>query len=98
MPVPARAIINQTKYVAPIMSPFPPPKNIQNISSEPPVIAGKSSVILIWASWDDNSSPGGAVDKIFTTLSNQPDLASSNKVNFYRVEAEAAPDLCRKVR
>ena len=80
------------------MSPFPPPKNIQNITSEPPIIAGRSSVIYIWAAWDDNSSPGGVIDKIFTTLSNQPDLSSSSKVNFYRVEAEAAPELCQKVR
>ena len=79
------------------MSPFPPPKNIQNIRSEPPVIAGRSSVIFIWAAWDDNSSPGGVIDEIFTTLSNQPDLTSSSKVDFYRVEAEAAPELCQKV-
>ena len=81
------------------MSPFPPPGTIKNISDDGAVIPssspGRKSVLFFWASWHSDSSPGGEVDKVFAALSKQSSLSS--RIDFYRVEAEAAPGLCQKV-
>jgi len=56
-------------------------------SSPPPTT---KSVLFFWADWHDESSPNGSTDLLFRTL------ASSSTLPFYRVEAEAVPDLSNK--
>ena len=79
------------------MSPFPPPGTIKSISDGAviPSSPGRKSVLFFWASWHSDSSPGGDLDKVFATVSKQTSLSS--QIDFYRVEAEAAPGLCEKV-
>jgi len=53
-------------------------------SSPPP---STRSVLFFWASWHEESARNGSTDNLFRTL------ASSSNLPFYRVEAEALPDL-----
>lgn len=61
--------------------------SIRDLSSQPP---SAKSVLFFWASWHEQSSPNGETDLLFRTL------ASSSNLPFYRVEAEALPDLSTK--
>jgi len=56
-------------------------------SSPPPT---SKSVLFFWADWHEPSSPNGSTDLLFRTL------ASSSSLPFYRVEAEAVPDLSNR--
>jgi len=65
---------------------------VLDLSAIPSSENGKKSVILFWASWHDASSKGGQMDVVFRSL------ASMNKqhIEFFRVEAEAQPELSLK--
>ncbi len=60
-------------------------------SSFPP----KKWVLFFWAPWHDESKKGGTMDIVFTTLAST--TSPDQGVEFGRVEAEAVPDLSRKV-
>jgi hypothetical protein len=62
---------------------------------------GGSIILFFWADWHAPSSPGGAFHSAIQTLANSSSSSSSsntNNVTFYRVLAEGAPSLSRKVR
>ena len=65
---------------------------VTDLTSAPP--AGKKAVLFFWAGWHAESAPRGAIDRVFSTL----DASAGEGVDFYRVEAEAVPDLSLKVR
>jgi len=60
----------------------------------PPPPTGRCSVLLFWASWHAPSRPGGDVDGVFRTLASA--ASASGDIDFFRVEAEAVPDLSLK--
>lgn len=55
---------------------------------------GQKSILFFWADWHPSSSPGGSFDAVFNALAK--DAATDAK--FYRVEAEAALGVSKKVR
>ena len=59
-----------------------------------------SSILFFWADWHAPSSPGGSFHVAIQTLADSSSSRSSNNnnVTFYRVLAEGAPNLSRKVR
>jgi hypothetical protein len=62
---------------------------------------GGSIILFFWADWHVPSSPGGAFHVAIQTLANSSSSSSSsntNNVTFYRILAEGAPNLSRKVR
>jgi len=65
---------------------------VRDVTSLPPADNGKKSVLFFWASWHEESSPGGQMDLVFRSLAsiNQAD------VEFLRVEAESVPELSLK--
>ena len=54
---------------------------------------GKKSILFFWAEWHAPSNSGGPFDTVLKTLAEQND----GSVQFYRVLAEEAPKLSRKV-
>lgn len=73
---------------------LPAPHNVAmstDLTTVPP--SGKKSVLFFWANWHAESSPRGNIDIVFQTLAKQ----SGEDVAYYRVEAEAVPDLSLKV-
>lgn len=56
-----------------------------------------SIILFFWADWHAPSSPGGAFHVAIQTLADSSSC-SNNNVTFYRVLAEGAPNLSRKVR
>ena len=69
---------------------------VTDLTSAPP--AGKKAVLFFWASWHSDSAPRGAIDRVFNTLASTTQSGDADGVDFYRVEAEAVPDLSLKVR
>ena len=69
---------------------------VPDLTSAPP--AGKKAVLFFWASWHSDSAPRGAIDRVFNTLEASTRQSGDGGVDFYRVEAEAVPDLSLKVR
>ena len=69
---------------------------VTDLTSTPP--AGKKAVLFFWASWHSDSAPRGAIDRVFNTLASTTQSGDADGVDFYRVEAEAVPDLSLKVR
>ena len=65
---------------------------VKDLVGLPPSNNGKKSVILFWASWHDASSSGGQMDVVFRSLASM----NQQNVEFFRVEAEAAPELSLK--
>ena len=59
----------------------------------PPAGSGKKSVLFFWADWHAPSNTGGPFDTVVQTLAGQ-----DGGVQFYRVLAEGAMELSRKVR
>jgi len=55
--------------------------------------SGKKSILFFWAEWHAPSNSGGPFDTVLKTLAEQND----GSVQFYRVLAEEAPKLSRKV-
>ena len=55
--------------------------------------SGKKSILFFWAEWHAPSNSGGPFDMVLKTLAEQND----GSVQFYRVLAEEAPKLSRKV-
>ena len=55
--------------------------------------SGKKSILFFWAEWHASSNSGGPFDTVLKTLAEQND----GSVQFYRVLAEEAPKLSRKV-
>mmetsp|Transcript_4797 Transcript_4797/g.5546 ORF Transcript_4797/g.5546 Transcript_4797/m.5546 type:complete len:352 (-) Transcript_4797:328-1383(-) len=56
-----------------------------------PPSSGSKCVLFFWASWHEATAPGGSASKLYETLATiTPDIS------FYRVEAEAQPDLSTK--
>ncbi|MDB4430364.1 hypothetical protein N9140_00220 [bacterium] len=53
----------------------------------------KKSILFFWAEWHAPSNSGGPFDMVLKTLAEQND----GSVQFYRVLAEEAPKLSRKV-
>ena len=54
------------------------------------------SALFFWASWHDASKLGGQMDLVFRSLasaSNTTSDANASKVEFFRVEAEAVPEI-----
>lgn len=61
----------------------------------------KKSVLYFWADWHDASRPNGSFDTVFRSLASamtesSKDPSSCN-IEFFRVEAEAVPELSLKV-
>lgn len=52
---------------------------------------GKKSVLFYWASWHEATAPQGSTSKLYETLS-----IITPEISFYRVEAEAQPELSSK--
>ena len=66
---------------------------IININSDAtPIEEGHKSIIFFWAEWHPSSSPGGSFDAVFNALAKD-----TMDVKFYRVEAEAALGVSKKV-
>jgi len=63
---------------------------VEDLVAPPP--SGQKAVLFFWASWHEPSSPKGNIDRVFRTLSS----AASGEIKFFRVEAEAVPDLSLK--
>lgn len=55
---------------------------------------GKKTILFYWAEWHAPSSSGGPFDTVVKSLAQQND----GSVIFYRVLAEEAPKLSRKVQ
>lgn len=54
------------------------------------------SALFFWASWHDASKPGGQMDLVFRSLASASSTTSNSntsKVEFFRVEAEAVPEI-----
>ena len=68
---------------------------VTDLTSAPPT--GKKAALFFWASWHSDSAPRGAIDRVFHTLASTTQSGDEG-VDFYRVEAEAVPDLSLKVR
>lgn len=58
-------------------------------------VDGAKSILFFWAEWHAPSSAGGPFDTVVTTLARQD---GGGGVRFFRVLAEGAPGLSRKVR
>ena len=57
--------------------------------------SGSKSILFFWADWHEPSNVGGPFDMVLKTLAEQNNDGS---VQFYKVLAEEAPKLSRKVR
>ena len=55
--------------------------------------SGSKSILFFWADWHEPSNVGGPFDMVLKTLAEQND----GSVQFYKVLAEEAPKLSRKV-
>lgn len=66
---------------------------VQEVSSLNDVTfkSGQKSVLFFWASWHEATIPSGSASLIVDTLAN-----SSKPITFYRVEAEAHPEISSK--
>lgn len=53
--------------------------------------SGQKSVLFFWASWHEATIPSGSASLVVDTLAN-----SSKPITFYRVEAEAHPEISSK--
>jgi len=62
--------------------------SITDLTTAPPPNA--KSALLFWASWHEDSSPGGSASNLFQTLAS---TCSSSSLSFFRVEAEEVTDL-----
>ena len=70
-----------------------------DLSSTTAAATSGSIILFFWADWHVPSSPGGAFHVAIQTLADSSSSSSSNNnVTFYRVLAEGAPNLSRKVR
>lgn len=69
-----------------------PPINISSDSDASLISLGSKSIIFFWANWHPSSSKGGAFDTVFNTLAKD-----AKDVKFYRVEAEEALGVSKKV-
>ena len=56
---------------------------------------GCKAVLFFWADWHAPSNTGGPFDTVLKTLAQQ---TNDGSIQFYRVLAEEAPKLSRKVR
>lgn len=65
---------------------------VRDVTSLPPTDNNKKSVLFFWASWHEDSSPGGQMDLVFRSLASINQAA----VEFLRVEAESVPELSLK--
>jgi len=63
--------------------------SIENLTALPKV--HKKTVLFFWASWHDSSKAGSQMDIVFQSLA-----SSSPSISFYKVEAEAVPELSQK--
>jgi len=54
------------------------------------------SILFFWADWHEPSNVGGPFDMVLKTLAEQNN--DDSNVQFYKVLAEEAPKLSRKVR
>ncbi len=66
------------------------------LESPPAIAAAKKSILFFWADWHGPSRPGGAFDDAARALL-ATNLGGDSDVRFYRVVAEEAPRLSRKV-
>ena len=73
---------------------IPTMSTIININNDatPIEAAGHKSILFFWAEWHPSSSAGGSFDAVFNTLAME-----TADVKFYRVEAEAALGVSKKV-
>lgn len=69
-----------------------------DLSSTTAAATSGSIILFFWADWHAPSSPGGAFHVAIQTLADSSSSSSNNNVTFYRVLAEGAPNLSRKVR
>ena len=63
--------------------------------------SGNKSILFFWAEWHAPSNTGGPFDLVVKTLASQNsdgDADGDGSIQFYRVLAEDAPKLSRKVR
>ena len=64
----------------------------------------KCRVLFFWAPWNEASKPGGTMDEVFRSLvsmhheTTTTTTTTTRVVDYCRVEAEAVPELSRKVR
>ena len=64
-----------------------------SLLDSPNNVSGSKSILFFWAEWHAPSNSGGPFDTVVKTLAQQND----GSVKFYRVLAEEAPKLSRKV-
>ena len=67
--------------------------DISNDASSSLISTGSKSVLFFWADWHPSSRPGGSFDAVFHTLAKD----ATDAVKFYRVEAEEALGVSKKV-
>ena len=68
-------------------------KDATSLLKPPENGSSRKSILFFWAEWHAPSNSGGIFDTVVKTLANQND----GSVQFYRVCAEEAPTLSRKV-